>query len=471
MSSDRIFQKHRHPAKTFSLGLQHVLAMYAGAIVVPMIVGNAIGMTQEQLTYLIAIDLLACGVATLMQVWGNRLFGIKLPVVLGCAFQAVSPMIMIGNAPGMGIGAIYGAIIASGLFIFIFSGLFGQLIRLFPPIVTGSVVTIIGVTLIPTAMTNLGGGQGAEDFGSLSNIALGFGVLIFIVILNRVSTGFIRSISILVGLVVGTVVAAFMGKVDFSPVANASWFHAITPFHFAAPVFNLSAILTMILVAIVSVVESTGVFMVLGRIVGRDIGSKELARGYRAEGLAIMLGGIFNSFPYTTYSQNVGLVQMSRVKTRDVVAVAGILLVIVGFIPKIAATAQLIPHSVLGGAMVALFGLVLSSGIRVLGDQVDLSRHENLFIIACSVGMGLGVSVVPGLFAGLPEELRILVDNGIIAGSFTAIIMNLLFNGLGEKNGHLKVTSDDDVFGGAEEAATQETSSADASKKSVGSAV
>ncbi|MOA09640.1 Uric acid permease PucJ [compost metagenome] len=207
----------------------------------------------------------------------------------------------------------------------------------------------------------------------------------------------------------------------------------VQPFYFGTPTFHISPIITMILVAIVSVAESTGVFMALGKIVDKDITSKDLTRGYRAEGLAIVIGGIFNSFPYTTYSQNVGLLQMSRVKTRDVIVVAGSLLVLIGFVPKIAALTQLVPTSVLGGAMIALFGLVLSSGIRMLSEQVDLNRHENLLIIACSVGMGLGVTVVPEVFASLPSGVRILVDNGIVAGSFTAIAMNLLFNGLGNK--------------------------------------
>ncbi|AJS61064.1 nucleobase:cation symporter-2 family protein [Paenibacillus sp. IHBB 10380] len=423
-----VFNKNRHPLQTFSLGLQHVLAMYAGAVIVPLIVARALGLTTEQLTYLISIDLLACGVATLLQVWGNRFFGIGLPVMLGCAFQAVSPMIAIGLNDG--VSAIYGAIIASGIFVIVFSGLFGKLIAFFPPVVTGSVVTIIGVTLIPVALTDLGGGNGAADFGSPTNLMLGFGVLLFIIVMSRFTTGFIRSISVLVGLIVGTTAAAIFGHVDLGPLREASWFHAVQPFYFGKPTFHISAILTMILVAIVSITESTGVFMALGKIVNKDITSKDLTRGYRAEGIAIVIGGLFNSFPYTTYSQNVGLIQMSRVKTRDVIVVAGGLLVVIGFIPKIAALTQLIPSSVLGGAMVALFGMVVSSGIRMLGDQVDLNRYENLFVIACSVGMGLGVTVVPDIFAQLPDWARILVDNGIIAGSVTAIALNLLFNGL-----------------------------------------
>ncbi|PIH56290.1 nucleobase:cation symporter-2 family protein [Paenibacillus sp. LK1] len=429
MARERIFQRHRHPIKTFSLGLQHVLAMYAGAVVVPIIVSKALGFTTEQLTYLIAIDLLACGVATLLQVWGNRFFGVGLPVMLGCAFQAVSPMILIGMKSG--VSAIYGAIIASGIFVVLFSGIFGKLIRLFPPVVTGSVVTIIGLTLIPVAFNDLGGSQGAEDFGSGVHLLLGFGVLVFIILMTRFTTGFVRSISVLIGLLVGTVAAGLMGEVNFAPIREASWFHVVQPFYFGTPTFEIVPILTMILVAIVSVAESTGVFMALGKILDKDLSSKDLARGYRAEGLAIVLGGIFNSFPYTTYSQNVGLVQMTRVKTRDVIVVAGGLLVVIGFVPKIAALAQLVPGSVLGGAMVALFGMVVSSGIRILGSQVDLNRHENLFIIACSVGMGLGVTVVPQLFAGAPDWAQIMLGNGIIAGSFTAIFMNLLFNGLG----------------------------------------
>ncbi|WP_337034873.1 nucleobase:cation symporter-2 family protein [Paenibacillus illinoisensis] len=453
MARERIFQRHRHPIKTFSLGLQHVLAMYAGAVVVPLIVSNALGFTQEQLTYLIAIDLLACGVATLLQVWGNRYFGVGLPVMLGCAFQAVSPMILIGL--NSGVSAIYGAVIASGIFVVLFSGLFGKLIRLFPPVVTGSVVTIIGLTLIPVAFRDLGGGQGAEDFGSGTNLLLGFGVLVFIILMTRFTTGFIRSIAVLVGLLAGTVAAGFMGEVNFAPIREASWFHMVKPFYFGTPTFEIVPILTMILVAIVSVAESTGVFMALGKILDKDLSSKDLARGYRAEGLAIVLGGIFNSFPYTTYSQNVGLVQMTRVKTRDVIVVAGGLLVVIGFVPKIAALAQLVPGSVLGGAMVALFGMVVSSGIRIIGSQVDLNRHENLFIIACSVGMGLGVTVVPELFAGAPDWAQIMLGNGIIAGSFTAIFMNLLFNGLGTKATAAKMAEKqaDAILGEAEKSA------------------
>ncbi|MGD6898564.1 nucleobase:cation symporter-2 family protein [Bacillus infantis] len=413
------------PFKIASLGIQHVLAMYAGAVIVPLIVGGALGLSGEELTYLVSIDILMCGVATILQVWRNQFFGIGLPVVLGCTFTAVSPMIAIGGQ--YGITAIYGSILVSGLFVILVGKYFGNLVRFFPPVVTGSVVTIIGITLIPVAMNNMAGGEGSADYGSLSNLALAFGTLFFIIILYRVFTGFIRSVSILLGLFAGTAAAFLMGKSDFSAVGEASWFHMVQPFYFGMPTFEPAAILTMIIIAMVSMVESTGVYFALGDICGKKLDKKDLANGYRAEGLAIVLGGLFNAFPYTTYSQNVGLLQLSGVKTKNVIYTAGVFLVLLGLVPKIGAMTTVIPSAVLGGAMIAMFGMVIAYGIKML-SQVDFSSQENLLIIACSVGMGLGVTAVPGLFAEMPESIRILTDNGIVAGSLTAIALNLVFN-------------------------------------------
>ena len=415
----------RNGARTAALGIQHVLAMYAGAVIVPLIVGEALGLTSVQLTYLVSIDILMCGVATILQIMSNRFFGIGLPVVLGCTFTAVGPMIAIGGE--FGISAIYGAIIVSGIVVILISGFFGQLVRFFPPVVTGSVVTIIGVTLIPVAINNVGGGQGASDFGSLTNISLAFGTLLFIVLVYKFSKGFMRAISILLGLLGGTVVAMFMGIVDFSPVNEAAVFHMVKPFYFGLPTFEWSAILTMVLVAMVSLVESTGVYFALGDICERKVKKEDLVKGYRAEGIAVFLGGIFNAFPYTTFSQNVGLVQLSGVKSRKIILVTGIMLITLGFLPKIAALTTIIPTSVLGGAMIAMFGMVISQGIKMLSQTFN-SSQENPMIIACSIGIGLGVTVAPELFAKLPTSLQMFTSNGIVAGSLTAIALNIVFN-------------------------------------------
>ncbi|MFT4414809.1 nucleobase:cation symporter-2 family protein [Fredinandcohnia humi] len=411
--------------KTASLGIQHVLAMYAGAVIVPLIVGGALGLTGEQLTYLVSIDILMCGIATILQVWKNKFFGIGLPVMLGCTFTAVGPMIAIGGQ--YGISAIYGSILVSGVVVVLIATVFGKLVKFFPPVVTGSVVTIIGITLIPVAINDMAGGQGSGDFGSITNLALSFGTLLFILALYRFTKGFIRSISILLGLLIGTAVTSLMGKVNFTAVSDASWFHMPAPFYFGMPTFEASAIITMTLVAIVSLVESSGVYFALGDITGKKITEKDLSNGYRAEGLAIILGGLFNAFPYTTYSQNVGLVQLSGVKRNNVIFAAGAFLVLIGFVPKIGAFTTVIPTPVIGGASLALFGMVISYGIKML-SKVDFSSQENLLIMACAIGMGLGVTTVPALFANLPEGIQILTSNGIVIGSLTAILLNIVFN-------------------------------------------
>ncbi|MGC4377455.1 nucleobase:cation symporter-2 family protein [Fictibacillus sp. Mic-4] len=410
--------------KVFSLGFQHVLAMYAGAVIVPLIIGQQLHLTTEQLSYLVSIDLATSGLATLLQVWSNRFFGIGLPVVLGCTFTAVGPMLAIGKSFGM--TAIYGSIIFSGLIVVLISGLFGKIARLFPPIVTGSVITVIGVTLIPVAIEDMAGGKGSPGFGSIENLILSFGVLLFIIVVYRFCKGYLRAIAVLLGMIVGTIAAYLMGMVDLMPVKEASWFHMVHPFYFGVPSFHLSGMITMTIVAIVSLVESTGVFMALSEICEKDLKTNDLTKGYRSEGLASILGGLFNAFPYTTFSQNVGLLQLSGVKTKNVIYAAGGILVVLGFVPKIATITTLIPTSVLGGAMMAMFGMVVAAGIKTL-SKVDFSKQENLLIIALSVGVGLGVTVEPQMFVKLPQGVQLITSNGIVAGSLTAILLNILF--------------------------------------------
>ncbi|CAM3180132.1 nucleobase:cation symporter-2 family protein [Sporolactobacillus spathodeae] len=413
------------PGKIFSLGIQHMLAMYGGAVIVPLIVGGAVGLNGSMLALLVSIDLAACGLATLLQAWKNRFFGIGLPIVMGCTFTAVSPMIIIGKSYGM--PGICGAILVAGIVVLLLSMFFGKIVNLFPPVVVGTVVMIIGITLIPVAINNLGGGVGAKDFGSAQNLSLGFGVLALIIIMNRFFKGFMKTISILISIIVGTLAAALMGMVHFSTVSQAGWFSLIHPFSFGFPTFHVDAIIAMSIVGIVSMIETTGVYLALSEICGQKIDEKAMQHGYRAEGLAILVGGLFNAFPYTTFSQNVGLVQMTQVKTRKVSIICGFALVVLGLIPKIGALTVLIPNAVIGGATLAMFGMVIASGVRMLG-KVDFSKQNNLLIIACSVGIGLGVTVQPELFAKFPSLIQILTNNGIVSGSLAALILNLIFN-------------------------------------------
>ncbi|OFL48668.1 xanthine permease [Nosocomiicoccus sp. HMSC067E10] len=417
--------EQRQHLKDASLGLQHVLAMYAGAVIVPLIVGSSIGLTTAQLTYLISIDIMMCGVATILQVWKNKFMGIGLPVVLGCAFTAVGPIINIANT--YSIQSVYGAILSAGLFVVIVARYFSKLIKFFPPVVTGTVVTIIGLTLIPVALNNFAGGQGAEDFASIENVSLGFITLLIILVVLKFARGFFASIAILIGIIVGTIIAAFFGQVDLSPVKEASWLHLPVVFYFGTPEFHLVPILTLILVAMVSLVESTGVYFALGDITDKEIREADLKRGYRAEGFAIMLGGLFNSLPYTTFSQNVGLIQLSGVRKLKIIYIAGVMLMILGLMPKIGAATLAIPESVLGGAMIAMFGMVSAYGIKML-STVNFENQNNLMVVAISLALGLGVTAVPDVFSSLPSSISVITESGIVMGSLSAIILNIVLN-------------------------------------------
>ena len=411
--------------KLFSLGLQHVLAMYAGAVAVPLIIGGALKLTPAQMAYLIAADLFTCGLATLLQVIGTRWFGVRLPVVLGCTFTAVGPIIAISLSSNL--ATAYGSIIVAGLAVFLLAPAFGKVLRFFPTVVTGSVVTIIGLSLIPVAMNNAAGGVGAPDYGAPRNLLLAVGTLVLILLMNRLFTGFARAISVLLALAIGTATAAMMGMVNFAAVSEASWFNIVQPFYFGTPQFSITAILTVLLVCIISMVESTGVYFALSKVVEKDLTEQDIVKGLRAEGLAILLGGIMNAFPYTTYSQNVGLVSLTRVKTRNVIVVAGGILIVLGMLPKLAALATVIPSAVLGGAMVAMFGMVVSYGINIL-STVDFKQNENLLIVACSIAVGLGSSAVPQMFDQLPDLAKMFTQSGIVTGSITAVVLNLFLN-------------------------------------------
>ncbi|WP_274366063.1 nucleobase:cation symporter-2 family protein [Paenibacillus thermotolerans] len=411
--------------KVVTLGFQHVLAMYAGAVVVPLIVGGALQLTAAQMAYLIAADLFTCGIATILQVMGTKYFGSRLPVILGCTFTAVGPIIAIASASNL--ATAYGAIIISGLFVVIAAPLYGKLLKFFPTIVTGSVVTIIGLSLIPVAMNNAAGGQGSADFGQPRNLLLALLTLLVILLINRFATGFLRSVSVLIGLAVGTVAAYAMGIVHFSSVAEASLVNIPQPFYFGTPQFAITAVITMIIVNIVSMVESTGVYLAVGKATEQQVEKKQIVNGLRSEGLAIMLGGIFNAFPYTAFSQNVGLISITRVKTRDVIFAAGGIMVVLGLLPKLAALTTVIPNAVLGGAMIVMFGSVAASGISIL-SEVDLRKGNNLMIAACSIAVGLGSAALPQIFDQFPDFAKMLLQNGIVSGSLTAIILNLFLS-------------------------------------------
>lgn len=412
-------EKHSQAAV---LGLQHLLAMYSGSILVPIMIAGALGYSSQQLTYLISTDIFMCGVATFLQLQLNKYFGIGLPVVLGVAFQSVAPLIMIGQKHGS--GAMFGALIVSGIYVLLIAGIFSKIANFFPPIVTGSVITTIGLTLIPVAIGNMGNNS---EKPTAQSLLLAVVTILIILLVNIFAKGFLKSISILIGLIIGTIIASFMGLVDFAPVAQAPLVHVPTPFYFGIPKFELSSIVMMCIIATVSLVESTGVYFALSDITNEKLDSIRLRNGYRAEGLAVLLGGIFNTFPYTGFSQNVGLVKLSGIKTRLPIYYAAGFLVLLGLVPKFGALAQIIPSPVLGGAMLVMFGFVSVQGMQMLA-RVDFEHNEHHFLIAAvsiSAGVGLNGS---NLFNSLPTGLQMFFSNGIVMASVIAIVLNLILN-------------------------------------------
>lgn len=411
--------------KNFILSVQHLLAMYAGAILVPIIVGTSLKFSAEEIAYLVTVDIFMCGVATFLQ--ANKVTGTGLPIVLGCTFTAVAPMILIGQTKGLDV--LYGSLLISGILVVLIAPFFSYLVKFFPPVVTGSVVTIIGINLMPVAMNYLAGGEGAKNYGDTKNLMLGGITLLIILILQRFTKGFLKSIAILIGLAIGTALAGIFGMVDIKQVGDAHWFGFPVPFRFSGFGFDVSSILVFFIVAVVSLIESTGVYHALSEITGRKLERKDFQKGYTAEGLAIILGSIFNAFPYTAYSQNVGLVSLSGAKKNNVIYGMVILLLICGCIPKLGALANIIPLPVLGGAMIAMFGMVMAYGVSILGN-INFQNQNNLLIIAISVGLGAGISAVPQAFKGLGEQFAWLTQNGIVLGAISAIILNFFFNGI-----------------------------------------
>lgn len=413
----------------FAYGLQHVMAMYAGCVAVPLIIANALGLTKDQLIYLINADLFTVGIATIIQALGVFNMGVQLPVVQGVSFAAVTPMILIGKSQG--IQGIFGATIAAGLITYIISPYFSRLIRFFPPVVTGTIITLIGVSLLPVAVRWAGGGvPTAPGFGSVENVSLAFAVLLLTVVFYRCLKGFWSNIAVLLGLAVGTALAYVMGMTNFSKVATSPWFDIVTPLAFGIPTFDIMSIITLTLAMLVIMTETTGDIIAVGEIVGKPAKREDLVRGLRADGFATMLGGIMNTFPYSAYAQNVGLVSLTGVRSRFVVVAAGIIFVVLGLFPKAAAVVASIPVTVLGGAGIAMFGMVTASGIRAL-SKVAFEGTQNAMIIAISIGVGLIPLAVPTFYHKFPAWAQLILHSGITIGSLVAVILNICFNEIG----------------------------------------
>ena len=459
-----------------ALGLQHVLVMYAGAVAVPLIVGRALNLPPEQVAHLISADLFVCGLVTLIQAWGaTQWFGIKLPVMMGVTFAAVAPMVSMAQATGgqAGAGLIFGAVIGAGVVSILIAPMMSRMLRFFPPVVTGTIIAVIGISLMrvginwifgnpvgPTAPAvpnpehlkwlaeaqATAGAPGSSlapvpkgfaivptipnpKYADLTGVGISGIVLLTILLIARFGKGFWANISVLLGIAAGGVITAAMGLMDFHKVGKAQWFDIVLPFQIAMPVFDPILILTMTLVMIVVMIESTGMFLALGEMTDKEISQEDLKRGLRTDGLGTLIGGIFNTFPYTSFSQNVGLVAVTGVKSRWVCVAGGVILIILGVLPKMAALVESLPTVVLGGAGLVMFGMVAATGIRIL-SKVDFQHNRNnAMIVAVSIGVGMIPLVAPNFRQWMPHSIHPLIESGILLSSLAAVALNVFFNG------------------------------------------
>ena len=405
--------------KKVLFGLQHIFAAFGGIIVVPLVIATSLGFDSKVTTALISASILGSGLATIIQAKGIFKVGARVACIMGTDFTFVSPAISVGSV--LGLPGIIGATILGSLFEVILSFFIKPLMKFFPPLVTGTVVALIGLTLLPVSIDWAAGGAGSANYASLENLAVAMFVLIITLLLNNYGKGIISSASILIGIVVGYIVCIPLGLVDFTSVKEASWLSFPKILEFGVT-FDAKAVMAFIPAYFVATIGTVGCLKAIGETSNIDIGDKRVAAGVLSDGVGSALGGLVGSCPNTSFSQNIGIISLTKVASRHVAVMAGILLVILGFLPKVAAIITGIPNPVLGGVGIMMFGTVAAAGIRTLSN-IKLTER-NLLIIAISMGLGLGVTFRPDVIHNLPEAIRMIFSSGISTGTIVALILN-----------------------------------------------
>ncbi|EKT4521854.1 purine permease [Pseudomonas putida] len=410
-------------------GLQHVLTMYGGIVAVPLILGQAAGLAPAEIGILIAASLFAGGLATLLQTLGLPFFGCQLPLVQGVSFAGVATMgAILSSQDGGGLPGVLGAVMAASLIGFLITPVFSRITKFFPPLVTGIVITTIGLTLMPVAARwVMGGNSASPEFGSVANIGLAALTFAIVLLLSKLGSATISRLSILLAMVIGTLIAWALGMTDFSKVTEGPIFAFPTPFHFGMPTFHIAAILSMCIVIMVTLVETSADILAVGEIIDTKVDSKRLGNGLRADMASSILAPIFGSFTQSAFAQNVGLVAVTGVKSRYVVATGGVILVVLGLLPIMGRVIAAVPTPVLGGAGIVLFGTVAASGIRTLAT-VNYKNNVNLIIVAASLGFGMIPIAAPTFYHHFPSWFETIFHSGISSAAIMAILLNLIFN-------------------------------------------
>ena len=407
------------------LGLQHVLVMVASNVTIPIIIAGVVGATTGETAFLVQVALLVAGITTLLQTIGIGPVGARLPVVQGTSFGFL--VIAIPLASEYGLSAVFGGAIFAGIVQVILGVSLRWLKSIFPPLVSGIVVLVIGIGLLPAGVNLAGGGADAPDFGSPSNLMLAGLVLLTILVAYALGKGIISAAAVLIGLVVGYLVALPMGAVDTTEIVEAAWFSFPRPLEFGLS-FPAAAVIGMSIMAIATSVETIGDLAAITKGgAGREVTDKELSGGVLGDGVGTAFASLFSAMPNTSFSQNVGLVAFTGVMSRHVVSIGAGFLILAGLVPKVAAVIAAMPSAVLGGAAVVMFAMVAAAGVRLLAES-RLDRRD-LLIIAVSVGVGQGIVAAPDIVAGVTEQLRVLLETGIVPAGFLAVVLNLVLPG------------------------------------------
>ncbi|WP_120969091.1 nucleobase:cation symporter-2 family protein [Comamonas sp. lk] len=414
-------------AANLMYGLQHVLTMYGGIVAVPLIVAEAAGMSAADAGLLVTACLFMGGVATLLQTLGLPFFGCRLPLVQGVSFAGVATMVSILHTGG-GISGVLGAVMYASVLGLVIAPVFSRITKYFPPLVNGCVITVIGMSLMPVAAHwAMGGNASSPDYGSMGNVGLAGLSLFMVLLFSKLGSATLSRLSILVAILVGTAAAVIMGKADFSQVFNGPVMAMPAPLHFGWPTFNMAATISMFIVILVILVETSADVLAVGEIVGSPVDGRRLGDGLRADMLSSIVAPIFGGFTQSAFAQNVGLVAVTGIKSRYVVAFSGLILIVFGVLPIMGRIVACVPPSVLGGAGLVLFGTVAASGIRTLA-KVEYTNNMNLIIVATSVGAGLLPVVAPKFYDQFPEWFATIFHSGISATALVAVTLNLVFN-------------------------------------------
>ena len=409
--------------RSIPFGLQHVLAMFVANIAPIMIVTGASGLSTQETASLIQTAMIMAGIGTLVQLFTVWKLGAKLPIVMGISFTFVSVFCFVG--PKWGYEAIIGAVLIGG----VIEGLLGFFAKywrkIISPIVSACVVTAIGFSLLSVGANSFAGGSGAADFGSAQNWILGTVTLVCCILFNIFAKGHLKQLSVLFGLAVGYTVAIFMGKVDFSALEGVGIVSLprIMPYK---PVFNLSAIVSVTMIFLVSATETIGdTSAMTSTALGREATDKEISGSLACDGLISSLSACFGCMPITSFSQNVGLLAMTKVINRYTIATGAGILILAGIFPAIGAVLATLPEAVLGGCTIMMFGNIVISGLQMIGACGFSQR--NITIAALSLSIGLGFTQVPDMFNIFPDIIRtIFAENCVAVVFLTAIIMNLI---------------------------------------------